>query len=197
MTSCNRIFAISGAQLPVTMFSVSPKDDWKERIKGITSYSNDHIKGNKVKKERESLVRTLLPHSSLPSPTLVYLPHLNFSWFTSSHHSILIPSLLPPSLLPPPSSLLPPLSSLLPLSSSLFPPPSSLLPPLLWSDLCVCDQTYMICRSCTKAVPAGLVPDSPARFFSNAVFSVLMTMMFLLLSFFLFLGAMLLLSVTL
>lgn len=88
MTSCNRIF------------------------KGTTLYSNDHIKGNKVKKERESLVYTLL-----------------------------------------------------------------------WSDLCVCAQTYIICRSCTKAVPAGLVPDSPTRF-SNAVF--LMTMMFLLLCVFLF-----------
>lgn len=89
MMSCNRIF------------------------KGTTLYSNDHIKGNKVKKERESLVYTLL-----------------------------------------------------------------------WSDL-VCAQAYIICRSCTKAVPAGLVPDSPTRF-SNAVF--LMTMMFLLLSFFLFFG---------
>jgi len=40
MTSCNRIFVISGAQLPVTMFSVSPKDDHSLRTANVYNQCN-------------------------------------------------------------------------------------------------------------------------------------------------------------
>ena len=62
-------------------------------------------------------------------------------------HLPLLPpsSLLPPSLLPPPSSLLPPPSSLLLPPSSLLPPPSSLLPPP-WEGREVCS---IECDTCS------------------------------------------------